>query len=99
MTELFTCHIAVLTLDLHIPEAGSLKSKRQVLKSLKDRIRGKFNVSIAELAELDKWQRTVLCAAAIGNDKQLLNQVMSSLQLFVESCGDLQLIDSRLEFI
>lgn len=49
--------IGLLTLEVHLPEAHSLKDKRQVLRSLKDRLRGKFNVAVAELEHQDLWQR------------------------------------------
>ena len=95
----FTSHISVLVLDLHIPQAGSLQSKRQVVKSIKDRIRSKFNVSVAELGELDKWQRAVLGVVMIANDKQLLNSAMDSIRALVETSGGVQLLDSHLDFI
>ena len=52
--------VGLLTLELHIAEAQSLKDKRQVLRSLKDRLRAKFNVAVAELDFEDKWQRSVV---------------------------------------
>jgi uncharacterized protein YlxP (DUF503 family) len=58
--------IGVLTLELHLPESNSLKSKRIIIKSLKDRIKNKFNVSIAEIDGNDLWQRCVLGAACVA---------------------------------
>ena len=52
--------IGLLTLEIHLPESHSLKDKRQVLRSLKDRLRGKFNVAVAELDGQDSWQRAVV---------------------------------------
>ena len=50
--------IALLTLDIHIPHAHSLKDKRMILRSLKDRLRSKFNVSVSEVDHQDLWQRS-----------------------------------------
>ena len=52
--------VGLLTLELHIADAQSLKDKRQILRSLKDRLRGKFNVAVAELEYHDTWQRSVV---------------------------------------
>ena len=50
--------IGLLTLEIHIPDAQSLKDKRQVLRSLKDRLRAHFNVAVAELEHQELWQRS-----------------------------------------
>lgn len=99
MIELPTTHIAILIMDLHIPESNSLKSKRHVIKSIKDRLRAKFNASIAELGELDKWQRSVVGAALIGNDKRKLNESAEAIVSFVVSAGTVQLLESHLELL
>lgn len=65
-----TTHIGVLSVELHIPASQSLKDKRRVLKSLKDRVRSRFNVSISEVGELEKWQRSVLGVCMINRDKK-----------------------------
>jgi uncharacterized protein YlxP (DUF503 family) len=52
--------VGLCTIELHLPGSQSLKAKRQVLLSLKDRLREKFNVSVAEVAEHDRWQKAVL---------------------------------------
>ncbi|MEQ1472963.1 MAG: DUF503 domain-containing protein, partial [Candidatus Acidiferrum sp.] len=55
---------------LHIQHAQSLKDKRQVLRSLKDRLRAKFNVAVAELEHHDKWQRSVVGIVTISGEEQ-----------------------------
>ena len=62
--------VGLLTLELHIPHAQSLKDKRQVLRSLKDRLRAKFNVAVAELEHHDKWQRSVVGIVTISGEEQ-----------------------------
>ena len=73
--------IALLTLDIHIPHAQSLKDKRMVIRSLKDRLRSKFNVSVAETDHQDLWQRAMLSVATVGSDEAYARQ---TLQLSLE---------------
>lgn len=61
--------VGLLTLELHIPDAQSLKDKRQVLRSLKDRLRGQFNVAVAELDHHDVWQRSVVGIVTLSNEE------------------------------
>jgi uncharacterized protein YlxP (DUF503 family) len=69
--------VGLLILELHIPEAQSLKDKRQVLRSLKDRLRGQFNVAVAELDHQDAWQQSVVGIVTLSNEE---SHVEESLQ-------------------
>jgi hypothetical protein len=62
--------VGLLTLELHIPQAQSLKDKRQILRSLKDKLRGHFNVAVSELEYHDTWQRSVIGIVTISNEQQ-----------------------------
>jgi uncharacterized protein len=62
--------VGLLTLELHLAEAQSLKDKRQVLRSLKDRLRQHFNVAVAELDFEDSWQRSVVGVVTLSNEEQ-----------------------------
>jgi len=66
--------IGLLTLEIHIPDARSLKDKRQVLRSLKDRLRGRFNVAVAELDHQESWQRAQVGIVSLSNDAAHLEQ-------------------------
>src|SRR5579862_6021681 len=66
--------IGLLTLEIHIPDARSLKDKRQVLRSLKDRLRSHFNVAIAELDHQDTWQGAQIGVVSLSNDLAHLEQ-------------------------
>jgi uncharacterized protein len=68
--------IGVLTLEIHVEEAHSLKEKRHVVKSLKDRLRERFNVAVAEIAHLDSWQHSVVAAVTVSNDRVHAEQVL-----------------------
>lgn len=68
--------VGLLTLELHIPDAQSLKDKRQVLRSLKDRLRRQFNVAVAEMEHHDVWQRSVVGVVTISNEEKHLREVL-----------------------
>ena len=68
--------VGLLTLELHIPDAQSLKDKRQVLRSLKDKLRRDFNVAVAELEHHDTWQRSVVGIVTISNEEKHLRKVL-----------------------
>jgi len=68
--------VGLLTLELHIPDAQSLKDKRQVLRSLKDKLRRDFNVAVAELEHQDTWQRSVVGVVTISNEEKHLREVL-----------------------
>jgi uncharacterized protein YlxP (DUF503 family) len=72
-----TMAVGLLTLELHLAEAQSLKDKRQVLRSLKDRLRAHFNVAVAELDFEDTWQRSVVGVVTLSNEE---HHVEDSLQ-------------------
>ena len=90
--------VGLLQVELTIPSADSLKAKRMVLRSLKDRIRKNFNVSIAEVDDNDQWQSAVLAVALVSNDKRFANQVLSKVVDFIESSRDLVVDDYQLGF-
>ena len=93
--------VGVLRLTLHLPEPGSLKSKRHLLRSAIDRVKARFNVSIAEVAENDLWQRSVVGVAAVGNDHAFVNETLDKVADFVGSMhgGQLQLTGRDLEIV
>lgn len=91
--------IAALSLTLHLPGMNSLKGKRKQVLALKDRVKHRFNVSIAEVGALDKWQRAELGVAAVGNDERVLNSKMDKLLNYIESTGLAEPGEARLEFI
>lgn len=82
-----TCRVS-----LHIPDSGSLKAKRLVLRRIKDRIRNKFNVSVAEVDDFDLWQRTTIGIAVVSRDGHFANQVISSVVAMIESDGNINVI-------
>jgi len=72
--------IALLTLEIRIEGAHSLKDKRQVLRSLKDRLRAGFNVSVAETEATDLWQRATIGVVSISESRDYLEGLMQSVE-------------------
>jgi uncharacterized protein len=68
--------VGLLTLELHLAEAQSLKDKRQVLRGLKDRLRQHFNVAVAELDFEDTWQRSVVGVVTLSNEEQHVEEAL-----------------------
>jgi uncharacterized protein len=93
--------VGVLRLTLHLPEPGSLKSKRHLLRSAIDRVKAKFNVSIAEVAENDLWQKSVVGVAAVGNDHAFVNESLDKVADFVASMhgGQVQVTAREIEIV
>jgi len=89
--------IGVCTIEMHIPNSGSLKGKRHSLRSLKDRIRNAFNVSVAEVDDNDLWQKASLAVAALSNDKSHLNRTLDLVLNMVRAEPDLNLLDYHIE--
>lgn len=72
--------IAYLTLELRIEAAHSLKDKRQVVRSLKDRLRNSFNIAIAEIDATDLWQRATLGVVSISDSRDYLSGLMKNVE-------------------
>lgn len=74
--------------DMHLYSSQSLKDKRRVLKSVIERVKNKFNVSIAELDRQDNWQHAVIGIAVITNNTVHANQVLNNVTNFIENTGE-----------
>ena len=86
-------------IELRIPESGSLKDKRRVVKSLKDRVLARFNVCIAEVDRLDDWQRATLGIAAVSNDSRLVDETLSKVVKWVEANGGALVVDYEIDLV
>ena len=85
MRDLTSMHIGALTVTIDIPGSQSLKDKRHVVRGLLESIRGKFNVSAAEVGELDMWQRATLAFVIVSNDTSFVDQVLAKVADTIES--------------
>jgi uncharacterized protein YlxP (DUF503 family) len=86
--------VGVIGWDIQLFEASSLKDKRRVVKSVKERLRNRFNVSVAETDHHDVWQRAELTAAVVATDRRRAESVMDRADALVESMGAGRIIDS-----
>ncbi len=99
MLEDVTSHVGLLMVEIFIPQSQSLKDKRHSIRSIKDKAKANFNVSVAELGELDKWQTATLGFVAIGNDNHYVDGIMQNILEMIRSYPELEITNSRLEFI
>jgi len=90
--------VGTVTLEFLISESHSLKTRRRVVNSLKERIRGRFNVSVADLGSQDVWQRVVLGVAVVSNDGRFANEVLSKVVNLVAADPRVEIVDQRFEF-
>jgi uncharacterized protein YlxP (DUF503 family) len=90
--------VGVIAWELEIVGAQSLKEKRSVVKSLKDRLRDRFNVSVAETAHQDRWQRAELTACVVAGGRAQLDPLLEHLDRFVAGDPRARIIDSYRTF-
>jgi hypothetical protein len=91
--------VALGTLELHLPDVDSLKGKRRVLKGLKERVRARFEVAVAEVDHHDIWQRATLAVAAVSHDSRHANEVVSKAMDFIEDNVEGNVIDVSVEIL
>ena len=91
--------VGVLKLTLYIPESGSLKGKRRVLRSLKDRLRSQFNVSVSEVDHHDLWQKSSVAVALVAADRKHADRSLQKILNRVESYRLAEVIGVEMEII
>ena len=89
--------VGVCRIFLRIPENQSLKQKRQVVKSIIDRVKNRFNVAIAEVDALNSHQTVVLGAVTVSNDSRHVNRVLSHVVSYIEDAASAELTDYEIE--
>ncbi len=91
--------IGVLTLELRLESSHSLKEKRHVVQSLKDRLRHKFNVAVAEIDYQDLWQRAAIAAVTVSSDHDHAGKVLQSVEDEVASLLGPELAEATVEWL
>ncbi len=91
--------VASLRIDLVIPGSASLKDKRHAVRSLRDRIRSRFNVSVAEVDHQDLWQRAALGIAVVSGDGQIVREVLDNVRRLIEQDVRVSVLDAHIEII
>lgn len=91
--------VGILTLELSIDGAFSLKDKRMTLNRIRDRVRQKFNVALAEIDDNDVWNWACIGVVTVSNDRRHVNEMLSKVVEFVRTIRDCELEDYSLEFV
>lgn len=91
--------VGVMTWELHLDACHSLKEKRQIVKSLKDRLHQRFNLSAAETDHHDLWQRAELTAAVVSAERQHAERVLQEADRLVEGAAGARIVDSSTNYL
>jgi uncharacterized protein YlxP (DUF503 family) len=92
--------LGIARVVLHLPDSGSLKSKRQVVSGLLRRLRQELKVSAAEVGELDRWQLAELAVATVSGDRRQADRVLAAALSYIEShCDGALVADVSTELI
>ncbi|HEY8171501.1 MAG TPA: DUF503 domain-containing protein [Dehalococcoidia bacterium] len=90
----------MLRFSLRIPESGSLKDKRQVVRSVAQRVRNKFQVAVAEVDDHDAWQRATIGVACVSNSARHCDDVLREIVAFIEGSRlDAEVLDVETEVL
>ncbi len=93
-------NVGVGRIQLRLPENDSLKGKRHTLRSVIDRVKGRFNVSIAEVDDNDRWRLITLGVTCVSNDSRHANEMLSRVVDYIDSIrGDAELLDYQVEIL
>ena len=85
--------VGIVRFELHLPAAQSLKDKRQVVRSLKDRLRERVRASVAEVEYQDLWQRAAIGLAVVAADGAQVRELLNSARHIVDQYVQIQLLD------
>ncbi|HYK83455.1 MAG TPA: DUF503 domain-containing protein [Gemmatimonadales bacterium] len=91
--------VGLMTWELHLAACHSLKEKRQVLKSLKDRLHNRFNVSAAETAHHDLWQRAELTVCVVATERDHAASVLREADRLVEAADGARIMDTSTSYL
>ena len=93
-------NVGICKIKLHLPENLSLKGKRRVLNSITTRLKNKFNVSVAEVDDHDRWQLATLGICCVSNDKRYTNEVLSKVVNFIANGRfEVEILDYEIEIL
>jgi uncharacterized protein len=91
--------VCVARLTLQIPDSGSLKAKRQVLRRVTERVKARFNVAVAEVDDQDLWQKASIALVVVGNERRHVDEQMEKIIHFVEEMYIAPLISREKEIL
>ena len=91
--------IGVCTLDFFLPGCSSLKQKRMFLRSIKEKLRNKHNVAVAEVEFQDVWQRARIGLTSVSSDQKILDSTFQAVLRMAEYSADAQLTNFEVEYL
>ena len=91
--------IAILRISLLVPGSRSLKDRRQAVKSLKERLRGRFDIACAEVGDIESWNRAVLGISYVANEKQLLVEIADEISRYSQNDPNVQVSGFDRDFL
>ncbi len=91
--------VGTLKITFHLTDNRSLKGKRKVVRSMVDKVKARFNVSIAEVGSNDKWQKIELGVSAVGNDRRHIDSSLNHVLGFLDSLYLAQIVDTDIEIL
>lgn len=92
-------HIGVLVIEMLIYSSNSLKEKRFVLRSVKDRLKNKFNVSVAEIEYQDKWQRSQLGIVMVSNQHSHVENALQKIFQFLDRMDTFEIVSYEFNYM
>ncbi len=95
----FRMVVGTLLIEFHIHENASLKGKRKIVKSMVDRIKHKFNASVAEVGSNDKWQIIELGISTVGNDRRHIDSSLNNILEYIDSLYLAEIVDVKTEVL
>ena len=91
--------VGLMTVELHFPDAQSLKAKRMVVKSIKDRLQNKFHVAVAETGYLELWQRSELSVVSVSGARRVLESQLEAVSHDLEERFSSELVGTSFDLI
>lgn len=91
--------VGICICEIFIFNANSLKSKRAVVKSIIEKSKNRFNISIAEVGENDKWQKAIIAFSTISNDQKIVEGTIDKVINFFDSYSEIEIIDIKREIL
>jgi len=91
--------IGICKVTIHIPGSATLKDRRKIVNSLKDKIRHNFNVSVAEVENSNLWQKATLGITCVSDQKDYLAQTISGILNMIKNNGEILITDSQIDFL
>lgn len=91
--------IGICTCEIFIFNANSLKSKRSVVKSIIEKSKNRFNISISEVGENDKWQKSIIAFSTISNNQKIVEETIEKVINFFDSYSEIEIINIKREIL